>query len=159
MKILKSRFFKLIYILIYPLIALILHGSRRTRVLIRSGDEILLQRSNFGTQKWSLTGGGVKSGEDLREAAAREVEEEVGIKINPDKLEHIGTVRMPIGNAKKWPHATLEFFIYNTSEKPEIKITRNIEVGDARWFSSSNLPNNCSRSLKKILTLEESTRH
>ena len=39
---------------------------------------------------WDYLGGGVDQGEDFREAAVREVEEEGGVDLDPDSLQYIG---------------------------------------------------------------------
>ena len=48
--------------------------------------ELLIVKSNY-KDHWSLPGGIVDPGESPLEAAVREVEEEVGIKINPENLQ------------------------------------------------------------------------
>ncbi len=60
--------------------------------LIRNekGEYLLLRRSeNSRTNpgKWDLPGGKVDRGETLKEAVAREVQEETGISINPGELQ------------------------------------------------------------------------
>lgn len=43
--------------------------------------------------KWDIVGGHVKFGETSREAAQREIKEELGLEIDPNKLVYMGTER------------------------------------------------------------------
>ena len=54
-----------------------------------AGGWLLQQRSmakQFSPGKWDATGGGVMAGETSRDAAFREVREELGLRIPPDRL-------------------------------------------------------------------------
>ncbi|WP_026659519.1 NUDIX domain-containing protein [Butyrivibrio sp. AC2005] len=44
-------------------------------------------RARYYPGKWDMTGGGVRSDETPKEAAVRELAEELGIKVSPDNLE------------------------------------------------------------------------
>lgn len=63
---------------------------RGARVVIVSGDEVLLQRDRDpglpGSDFWQTPGGGIDDGESPRAAAAREVLEETGLHVDPDAL-------------------------------------------------------------------------
>lgn len=53
-------------------------------VIVKSPNDknrVLLVRHGYGTQKWSLPGGGIKQGEFASIAAVREVDDETGIRI------------------------------------------------------------------------------
>lgn len=47
-------------------------------------------------QTWGLPAGKIEKGEDPHQAAAREVEEEVGIKLDPEKLQEIVKVYLDV---------------------------------------------------------------
>jgi ADP-ribose pyrophosphatase YjhB (NUDIX family) len=55
--------------------------------IIRNNEEVLLvmKKRDFGQGKWNGPGGKVKENEDLEQAAAREVLEEVGLEIKKPK--------------------------------------------------------------------------
>jgi 8-oxo-dGTP diphosphatase len=64
-------------------------------VLIRRGNELLfVMRSNTVWQrgKYSLPAGRVETGESFREAAVREVLEEVGLRVLPEQLRQVYTL-------------------------------------------------------------------
>lgn len=54
---------------------------RRTLLLLRSGDELLLamKKRGFGAGKWNGVGGKIEPGESLEDALVRECVEEIGV--------------------------------------------------------------------------------
>jgi mutator protein MutT len=54
---------------------------RRTLLLLRSGEKILLamKKRGFGEGKWNGVGGKIEAGESLEEALVRETVEEIGV--------------------------------------------------------------------------------
>lgn len=76
-----------IYKLFYPAYKIYLYIFRPQRegsgVIITYKDEILLVKNTYGDQRWwSFPGGGIKKDESAESAAKREIQEEVGIKVN-----------------------------------------------------------------------------
>ncbi len=60
-------------------------------VLLDAGQRLLLFRAREITypelgQWWELPGGGIEDGETYREAAARELREETGLEVEPDRI-------------------------------------------------------------------------
>ena len=92
-------------------------------VLVKNGENVLLlNQSYISTQYRNLVSGYMKPGESAEECAMREVEEEVGIKL--DKLEIIGTYWF----SKKG--LLMKGFMGETS-RPSVKISK--EVDNAEW--------------------------
>ena len=147
----KAALIRSLYILAYPVLGLILHNSHRVRVLIMVGDEILLQRTSVGDQKWSVPGGGIEKNESEEAAAIRETKEEVGVTINKNDLKKIGWQRVPY--KKGWPYLNLTFFQVSLAVKPHISVTRPLEILEADWFSKDNLPKKHSKFLDIALSL------
>jgi 8-oxo-dGTP pyrophosphatase MutT (NUDIX family) len=58
-------------------------------VLVRFGDELVVLRTSY-SRLLSVPGGMVQRGESPRLAAARELEEEVGIRVAPEQLRALG---------------------------------------------------------------------
>jgi 8-oxo-dGTP diphosphatase len=79
------------YWLSWPGLYLYLRLSRRTRVVIVYGDKVLLVKGWLGSGKWILPGGGLHKGEKPERGAAREVKEETGLDIPPEKLTYFGS--------------------------------------------------------------------
>lgn len=67
--------------------------AKRARVLVgRSDGRVLLVVNALGDQRWSLPGGGVKRSEAARDAAARELSEELGVDVDPSEFVPLGDV-------------------------------------------------------------------
>ncbi len=92
-------------------------------VLVKNGENVLLlNQSYISTQYRNLVSGYMKPGESAEECAMREVEEEVGIKL--DKLEIIGTYWF----SKK---GLLMIGFMGETSCPSVKISK--EVDNAEW--------------------------
>ena len=118
------------------------------RCLITHGDNILLIQHSYGSSRWSVPGGGVKSSESLEEAVKREVFEEVGIRTSVVKKQ--GQVFYDAEYKKDtiWVFQT-EVISY------EYQID-DIEIINAQWFPLNKLPNESSHLLRQFLTLHQS---
>lgn len=112
---------------LYPYVKpfLYLFNPRRegVKVLIFHEDKLLLIKNTY-RNGWTLPGGSVKKNELLKDAAIREVYEEVGIKIN--NLGKQGFFTLPI---KGWGKITV---FSCTVKSTQLKID-NLEVEDAKW--------------------------
>ncbi len=136
------RFFgKLAFYLGWPLWYLILNGSRRSRVIIKCGGDVLLVRGWLGDGAWGLPGGGIKKNEDMHESACREAYEETGIKLGSSQLKYCETV----ANKKYGISTTLLIFEVILKEKPKLKLQK-LEIAEARWFKISEAPSNLKLS-------------
>ena len=92
-------------------------------VLVKNGENVLLlNQSYISTQYRNLVSGYMKPGESAEECAMREVEEEVGIKL--DKLEIIGTYWF----SKK---GLLMIGFLGETSQASVKISK--EVDNAEW--------------------------
>lgn len=136
---------KVVFLLTRPLSGLLLHNSRRVRVAVTSGNEILLQRSSFGHQLWSLPGGGIEKGENPMHAALRELKEETSVTLTESQIECIGEDRLPSG--KRWPMIDLVFYKAALKNKPKTHITRPYEILAIQWFQVTDLPTNRSKTV------------
>lgn len=63
---------------------------RATCVCVYDGKLLLVrQKSAETTREWSLPGGKVEEGESLGQAVQREVREETGVTVRPDRLAYV----------------------------------------------------------------------
>ena len=74
-------------------------------VWVRVGDRMLIARRHPDKSeglKYDAPGGAVLSGEDMRDAAVRELYEEVGISAPPESLEYLGAITSKVGYAASY---------------------------------------------------------
>jgi 8-oxo-dGTP diphosphatase len=101
------------------------------RVLVVAGDQILLVRVHGGSF-WHLPGGGVKRHESLAEAAVREVWEETGCQVQIE-----GLLGMYMHDAE---YKSEHIAIFVARPLSEVRVRRNLEIAEARFFPLTALP-------------------
>jgi 8-oxo-dGTP pyrophosphatase MutT (NUDIX family) len=86
-----SQFLSIIlYWATWPASLVIINGSQRSRILIKSEEEILVVKPWINNNKWSLVGGGIHKTEKPVEGAIREALEETKFKFSEKDLTYIG---------------------------------------------------------------------
>ncbi len=109
-------------------------GSKKDRVRVivyRDDGDILLVKNRFSRQKWALPGGGVNRNESYEQAAAREVLEEVGLKI--DNLRYLGKAN----SHESYTTFPVRMFVAHASTQ-DIKC--NFEIMEVRWINRKCIP-------------------
>jgi 8-oxo-dGTP pyrophosphatase MutT (NUDIX family) len=121
-----------------------LKKDERARVIVQVGEEILVLKGWYGSNKWMLPGGGMHKGEQPAEAAVRELEEETGIVALPQDLTFVasGDVKDSYGLGYKY-----HLFTLSLPARPESKL-RNYEIHDSSWQKPEDLINNKKGVLK-----------
>lgn len=122
-----------------PILKLYLDDKHvRVRALIINEDnEVLLIRSWFGSQQWSLPGGGIKQAETPVEATVREVYEETGLRVAVEDMHELGTFTNPNPKA----HYNVACFKIDIPKRPpRIAHHRRLEMLDVGWFPLDHLP-------------------
>ena len=100
-------------------------------VLVRRGKEVLLTRkASWAPNRYSLVAGFVDLGENLEEAAAREVAEETGIEIG--EISYLGSQCWP------FPSQLMCGFVAEY-RGGELRVDQR-ELEDAAWFPIDRLP-------------------
>jgi len=92
---------------------------------------ILMLRHHYGSQNWSLPGGGVKRGEDAEAAALRELKEEVGI--DAEQLRLVEVIEDEVSGS---PHIC-HLFTVTCDQHP---VADNREIAEAKFFPAHSLP-------------------
>jgi 8-oxo-dGTP diphosphatase len=94
-----------------------------------------LKKAGFGTGKWVGLGGHIEEGEKPERAAVREVQEESGLLVPADSLQHMASIEFRFPARPAWDQ-TAEVFVTSVYQgEPE----ESDEIAP-RWFSERELP-------------------
>lgn len=105
-----------------------------------SAGRILLGRrdgTRFASGLWNLPGGAVEAREKLLDAAAREVWEETGLRVNPSDLQHIGVNRYDVEGLHGRAQGVNFFFLTRQWEGEAEPGDKTSELG---WFDPASIP-------------------
>jgi ADP-ribose pyrophosphatase YjhB (NUDIX family) len=130
---LVDRAFQLAYVCAYRLMRTYWKVRRPTThgalVAVWQGGEVLLVKNSY-VPYYSAPGGYVRGNESARDAALRELREEVGVSVRPEQLEPA------LDETHDWEgkHDHVEIFNLELDERPEISVDHR-EVVAASWIS------------------------
>ncbi len=120
----------------------------------RDLSKILLLRRNQEKRKksgavWGNVGGRVEFGEKTIDACIREIREEIGIRLNPEKLK--------LADIKESPHFSEKFhaihFVYVAMLDENEKLVLNDESEEYKWFKLKELPDKTFDSKEYLIKL------
>ena len=120
---------RVVFWLGWPMFWLLLKRSKRTRVLLVHNNSILLVKGTLSSGKWTLPGGGIYKNEPPEIAAARELKEELGIRIDATLFKTLGAMDVNADSGLRY-HA----YILSTTTEKEITPTLSFELYDATWL-------------------------
>jgi len=107
-------------------------SMRGCRIVALDADgRVLLQRHTYGSDKWSAPTGGLRRGEDVLSAAARELLEETGCALTMPR--EVAISDETLGGVPNRVHV-----IVGRAEGRAVADGR--EVGELGWFSPASLP-------------------
>ncbi len=121
--------------LLWPAIWLYSPLFRRVRVVIEHEGSLVLVKNSFGPDYWQLPGGGIKFGESVQAAAAREIHEELGITANPDEMKLLSSdvkIVRQFGLLLRY-----QFVHFRLSKQQELEISS--ELTAAEWVEKSDI--------------------
>ncbi len=96
---------------------------------------LLIERGNPPFEgRWALPGGFVDQGEQVAQAAPRELAEETGLRV--DALELLGVYDTPGRDPRGWTVSVV--YIARIEGQPEVLGAD--DASDARWFATDELP-------------------
>ena len=122
---------------------------RGARVVVVAGDAVLLQGDTDpglpGSRFWQVPGGGVDAGESTRQAAARELHEETGLRIDPaDLVGPVATRVVSHGYSDRILIQAETFYLLRTARFEPVNAA--LTEAEARrrvasvWFPIDDLP-------------------
>ena len=119
--------------------------TRGVKCVVREGDAVVFVRHAYGDRRlWELPGGGIKRGEEPRDAAAREAREELGLDLADWRT--LGTVKV-YGYSRQ---TTLSCF---EAVSPGRALTVDAgEIAEARWCALAAPPVPLSVDAHAVLT-------
>jgi 8-oxo-dGTP diphosphatase len=109
-------------------------------VVVLAGTEVsrrvlLIQRGNPPFRgRWALPGGFVEEGEQVLEAAPRELAEETGLQLS--ELRLLGVYDTPGRDPRGWTVSV----VYLAHVPNEAIVAGTDDASDARWFAADDLP-------------------
>jgi 8-oxo-dGTP pyrophosphatase MutT (NUDIX family) len=111
-----------------------LRGSHRARILVLRGNQAIGVKGWLGAKDWGLPGGGLQKDELPKVAAARELFEELNIKVNTSNFIDLGVRPYSHRGLKYIYHA----FAVQLEESSVIK-RRRMELRAAKWLKLDEL--------------------
>lgn len=130
----------------WPALWVYLRGSRRARVIVITGDKVLLVKLWLSAGSWILPGGGIHRGENHLAAAVREVREETGVVIDPVQLK---TVTEGVFSDYGLKFKGILYLVELDTEQP-IRVQKT-EIAKAVWQPLGQLEN-LSPLTKRLLS-------
>ena len=117
-------------------------------VVERGGPILLARRRHHGGGSWSVPGGYLDLGEDLIEAARREVREETGLEIDEVRFMAVANDRFADGKH----NVTIWFVAGRVQGEPEVAAPD--ELTEVAWFAWDALPEPLYASTRSFLSGE-----
>ena len=110
-------------------LCLLIEGSPPERVLLG------FKKIGFGAAKYTGFGGKVETGESVITAAARELEEETGIKVRESDLQYMGCLTFLFPAKPAWSQGVHVFLVTRWNGHP-------VESGEMvpTWFGVTEIP-------------------
>lgn len=106
-----------------------------------------LRKNKFDAGLYSLVGGCMEDGETVKQAAVREIKEEVNLDVCEQDVEVISVFhRITPDN---WQ--SIEFVLLVHKFSGDSELMENNVCGDLRWFELNNLPQNISAYAKRAI--------
>lgn len=139
--------YRVAYIALRVWSAVLRPHTRGVKLVLCSGDDVLLVRHSYGPATWDLPGGFTRRGESFEAAARRELSEELSAA-GARPLADLGELRRRhLGR-----HETLHGFRLETASRTVLP--RGVELSRVAWFPRSQLPAERAAIVDEMLALE-----
>lgn len=119
-------------------------------ILLKDGQILMeLRKNKFDAGNYSLVGGCMESGETVKQAAIREVKEEVNLDVKEEDLQIVSTLHRLCPPPDNWQ--SIEFVMVADRFSGSADLMENDVCGDLRWFPLNQLPQNISAYAKQAI--------
>ena len=113
------------------------------KCVLTDGDRVLLVRHTYGNQDWDLPGGGVRRGEEPLAAALREMDEELGVRL--EEMHPLGQISLQAFGANNRVHC------FQAEIGPAELTVDEGELAAVSWFARDQLPSEVGRYVLALL--------
>lgn len=113
------------------------------KCVLTDGDDVLLVRHTYGSRAWDLPGGTVRRREAPRDAARREMQEELGRRI--DDWHELGELFVRTNHHDD----NLHLFLARVNDR-RLELDLG-ELAEAGWFHRDALPTDLGRYVRPIV--------
>jgi ADP-ribose pyrophosphatase YjhB (NUDIX family) len=96
---------------------------------------LAMKKRGFGVGKWNGVGGKVKDGENIQQAAVREIKEEIGVDVLPGDLKDAATLEFHFQDNPDWDNRCHVFMTTEWSGEPN-----ESEEMRPQWYAKDTLP-------------------
>lgn len=126
-------------------------------LILRDGKVLMeLRKNKFDAGLYSLVGGCMEDGETVKQAAVREIKEEVNLEVREDDLKIISVLHRITPAPDSWQ--SIEFVMATEKFSGNPALMENDVCGDCAGFLSPNCPKTFlymqNRQLITILTMK-----
>jgi ADP-ribose pyrophosphatase YjhB (NUDIX family) len=121
----------ILFWLAWPALFIYLRGSRRCRVVVSNGEDILILKNWLGSGQYTLPGGGLRNNEDPLEGISRELAEETGIIADKSQFKLI----KPEYTVKERGHRYQCFGYSLEVNADQILSRQKFEISELKWAS------------------------
>ena len=127
----KHVFIKFLFILAWPLTFMYAPLKVRSRILVIKNGKYIAVTHKFGNNFYSLPGGGVKRGETHKDAAIRELHEELAIQIAPNQVHQLLAEK----TYNERGHF-MRYVIFVVQIQGSVTLQPNHEIDQVRWLNA-----------------------
>ena len=116
-------------------------------IFLRENTVLLLRRYNTGYHdgEYSVPAGHLDGGETVRDAAAREAQEEIGVRIEADDIVFSSVMHRVEDDER------VDFFVYIQKWDGEPFNAEPDKCDDLRWVDTSQLPENLNPYVQRAI--------
>lgn len=119
-------------------------------VMLKKGNKVLLTKrlkEGWGYGEYALPGGGVDENETIRQAAVREIKEELDVALKIHDLEILHVMHV----TREQKYESIGFFLVTEKWMGEIKNAEPHRHESIEWHDLDNMPINITKTLKLFL--------